>query len=498
VGGSTGCKDETAARRVLADLEKRSEHVRAGLMSAAEDAVIDHQAIPLIDHLEAYFNYLQNKRVNGRRVSGHHVVNIRHNLSRITGECKFTRLSHLARPPVEAWLDQRDAEGMAARTRNAHLAAIVAFGNWCVQTHRLVANPFNRMAKANEKMDPRRKRRALTEEELVRLLDVARRRPLLDAMTIRRGARKGQAVAKVGIETRRRLEELGWERALIYKTLVLTGLRKGELASLTVGQLDLDAADGRIPHAVLNPEDEKNGMGSDIPLREDLAADLRAWLARKLNEAHDDACRKGEPVPSHLPPDLHVFNVPEGLIRIFDLDLVAAGLAKRIKKDGKWVIDKRDDRGRSIDVHALRHTFGTHLSKGGVAPRTAQAAMRHSTIELTMNTYTDPRLLDVAGALNVLPALPLHDTGNERPRATGTDALAPHLAPALAPTADSAGQLRTTVGSTTEAGEAPNGSSRRAVTRDVDKSSAPLASEDNGGQKKRATRLELATFSLEG
>jgi len=30
--------------------------------------------------------------------------------------------------------------------------------------------------------------------------------------------------------------------------------------------------------------------------------------------------------------------------------------------------------------------------------------MRHSHIELTMNYYTDPTLLDVAGAVNALPA----------------------------------------------------------------------------------------------
>ena len=68
-------------------------------------------------------------------------------------------------------------------------------------------------------------------------------------------------------------------------------------------------------------------------------------------------------------------------------------------------IDKADERGRTIDVHALRHTFGTLLSKGGVAPRTAQAAMRHSSIDLTMNVYTDPKLLDVQGALDSLPSL---------------------------------------------------------------------------------------------
>jgi hypothetical protein len=47
------------------------------------------------------------------------------------------------------------------------------------------------------------------------------------------------------------------------------------------------------------------------------------------------------------------------------------------------------------------------LSKGGVAPRTAQAALRHADIQLTLNVYTDPALLDVRGALEVLPALPL-------------------------------------------------------------------------------------------
>jgi hypothetical protein len=32
------------------------------------------------------------------------------------------------------------------------------------------------------------------------------------------------------------------------------------------------------------------------------------------------------------------------------------------------------------------------------------AAMRHSSLELTMNVYTDPALLDVAGAVQALPA----------------------------------------------------------------------------------------------
>lgn len=58
-----------------------------------------------------------------------------------------------------------------------------------------------------------------------------------------------------------------------------------------------------------------------------------------------------------------------------------------------------------------------------MTPRTAQAAMRHSSIDLTMNVYTDPRLLDVHGAGDVLPALPLNKQPREAEpmRATGTD-----------------------------------------------------------------------------
>ena len=104
----------------------------------------------------------------------------------------------------------------------------------------------------------------------------------------------------------------------------------------------------------------------------------------------------------------------------------------------------RDERGRSIDVHALRTSFGTLLSKAGVAPRTAQAAMRHSKIDLTMNVYTDPKLLDVAGAMDSLPTLDLNpnpSTGRQTMRATGTeDGMSSALVPPLVPNTGKTGQ----------------------------------------------------------
>ena len=163
-----------------------------------------------------------------------------------------------------------------------------------------------------------------------------------------------------------------------------------------------------MPFVVLNAADEKNRQGSTIPLRLDLANDLRDWLSDTPNSA-TLRLRNDRGIRDSKRP---LFTVPSGLVRVLDRDLLAAG------------IDKADERGRTLDVHALRTSFGTLLSKGGVAPRTAQAAMRHSTIDLTMNTYTDPKLLDVYGALDSLPSLDLDSSPStefQTMRATGTD-----------------------------------------------------------------------------
>ncbi len=394
----TGCRSEQAARQVLADLVRRAEQVKGGILTAAEDAMIDHQGTPLAGHFDAFIDHMAGKGTT----TGHRRTT-RAYLDRLASDCGFSNLVDLERGVMESWLAARAAEGMSARSRNAYRCAAMSFCRWCVSIRRLTSNPLAGIAKVNEKADPRRRRRSLTEKELVTLLDVAPRRPLLDAMTIRRGRRKGEAAAKLRPKTIARLERLGRERALIYKTLVLTGLRRGELASLTVGQLQLDEP---TPRLKLEAADEKNRQGSWIPLRKDLAADLQAWLAENLTAAQDRARERGEPIPARLPEDTPVLDVPVQLVKILDRDLVAAGIARYVKDPdtGKVRIDKRDDRGWTVDVHALRHTFGTLLSKGGVPLRTAQAAMRHSDPSLTANVYTDPRLLDVAGAMDALPS----------------------------------------------------------------------------------------------
>ncbi len=172
---------------------------------------------------------------------------------------------------------------------------------------------------------------------------------------------------------------------LVYRIILGTGLRRDELRQLRWGDVKLNAP---MPHIQLRAETTKAKRADVLPLRADLAALLKEH--RGIADDGDRVCRTLPSMTSHK------------------LYLERAGIAYQ------------DDRGRRVDFHALRHTYGSMLAKAGVAPRVAMSLMRHTDLRLTMNTYTDPRIFDMAGAVEKMPALaasePLAIV------ATGTDA----------------------------------------------------------------------------
>jgi integrase len=430
----TGCKSLAAARAVLRDLESRAEKVKSGVVTQAEADVAEHADTAIVEHIDAYVAALACKRGKGARVkvSPQHVENVSRTLRAAVDECGFKRLRDLRREAVERWVARLidlpaeaaldDAGNLvaaarpSARTINAKLVILTAWGNWLVRAQRLATNPFGRLRAdvgLAEEEDVRRCRRALTAEELGRLLTVARLRPLAEygRETVRvvdaeRPARSratwqkaGLTFANIGAAADRgrgrlrpdvleRLERAGWERALLYAVLCTTGLRKGELASLTVADVLLDQPQ---PVIELPGSEAKNGKRASLPLRADVAAELRVWIEEKT----EALCRQGVgvagvPRPIGATP---LFEVPTGLIRILDRDLQAAG------------IPKRDDRGRTVDVHAMRGTFGSLLAAAGTSPIVLKTLMRHAELSTTLKHYVDPRLLDAAGAVSALPAI---------------------------------------------------------------------------------------------
>ena len=504
---ATGCRSKDGALSVLKELTDQAERVRSNILSVGEAAIADHQHTPLSEHFTDYLISLESQGTTAE-----HRENVERCLKRIAADCGFARLSDINRHAVEKWMVARAADEMGARTRNTYRAALVAFCNWCTQDEppRLLVNPVAKVKKADEKSDRRRQRRAMTAEELRRLIFAATHRPLAEygRLSVRkdqgdvkskRGTWKASPLTYDGlsmaVERARKklegnptfvaeLERRGRERALIYKTMALTGLRRGELASLTVGSLHLD---GPTAYAMLEAADEKNREGSEVPLRADLVEDLRQWIA-ELAAGKDDAPTVSVSGFLDLPPGTPLFAVPDKLVRVLDRDLKAAGIAKV------------DDRGWTLDVHALRHSFGTLLSRGGVAPRVAQAAMRHSDIDLTMNVYTDPRLLDVHGALDSLPALPLNSSPESEEivaSATGTeDSTALPLAPMLAPDSDNRSKSGSIADKMTAIVRQAIDAQHDDVSADTDKRKHPLTIPVSGCHGVGDTGLEPVTPSL--
>jgi integrase len=174
---------------------------------------------------------------------------------------------------------------------------------------------------------------------------------------------------------------------LAYRMILSTGLRRDELKQLRWGDVKVNAP---MPHIQLRAETTKAKRADALPLRADLVELLKAHRA----DAADDA-----PVVRTLPSmDSH-------------------------KRYLEWAgIAYVDDRNRRVDFHALRHTYGSMLAKAGIAPRVAMSLMRHTDLRLTMNVYTDPRIFDMAGAVEKLTALKPFEV--PAVVATGTDGIA--------------------------------------------------------------------------
>ena len=128
--------------------------------------------------------------------------------------------------------------------------------------------------------------------------------------------------------------------------------------------------------------------------------------------------------------------------------------------------------------------------------------MRHSKIDLTMSVYTDPKLLEVRGALDALPTLPLDVDASqgEALRATGTDDPQRNqvqlVAPTVAPTWCNGTQSGATADKGTGTGRAGGDGTGIDVTSSSVKGKHPLTSPVSGCHGVGATGLEPVTPSV--
>ncbi len=218
-----------------------------------------------------------------------------------------------------------------------------------VKDGRATQSPVAHLDGLNVKTDRRRDRRALSIEDLRKLLDATRTGP----------ERFGMAAA---------------DRAMLYRLAAETGLRRGELESLTRSSFNLNP---KAPTVTVEAGYSKHRRQDVLPLRVDTAAELAATMAHKLPHA----------LAFNMPADRRVSAM------MFRQDIEAAGLPYS------------DEAGRFADFHSLRHTFGTNLARAGIQPKQAMDLMRHSDINLTMARYSHTVIGEQAVAVAALPDL---------------------------------------------------------------------------------------------
>ena len=367
---STKCRDRKAAEFKLQQWLQEIEKIKAGIMTQDESDASQRRNDKIADHLDAFKEYLKT-----RSKSRSHVSSTIKYVEKVCEECGFVRLRDLNPDVLITWLNKKVKQKMSARNVNAHRGALIHFAEWAEMFKRITFNPLRRIPKMKEKLDKRHERRALTLDEIAKLLDAAEKRPLHEKTLVRTGGNSGQNLANVREEIKEEARLLGFERKLIYAALIYTGLRKSELKSITVGQVFLN---DKIPHVVLKNQDSKNGEGGVLPLHPTLVTHLRDWFEIKKAKGR---CK----------PKDKLFNVYDSLCHVLNRDLVFAG------------IPKKDTLDRVIDVHALRHTHCTILqNQAGVGIGIAQKSMRHSSIDMTMN-YTHTDISSVAEGINRLP-----------------------------------------------------------------------------------------------
>ncbi|MDD3181120.1 MAG: site-specific integrase [Opitutaceae bacterium] len=180
--------------------------------------------------------------------------------------------------------------------------------------------------------------------------------------------RKRRALSQAEVDL---LIERSGKHGLAYFLAAYTGLRRREIQQLMRSDLHLDAPR---PFVEARPSTTKNKKTALIPLMPALAEALRVHLAQTSE-------RTGKVFPLGVP--------------------TAATLRADLKA---CRIAVRDDLGRQVDFHALRHTFNSMLARAGIAPRVAMELMRHSDMRLTQTTYTDVTLLPLFNALEKLPS----------------------------------------------------------------------------------------------
>lgn len=361
--------DKQASQAKLADLLRAKERGEAKLT----DPYQQHYERAILDHVDEY-----HASVCVHSKDETHKSEVLRILKAVVAATGIKSIREITPDKLAAYLTVMT---QAARTKNMHRRIMVMFANWLETNGRLPSNPIGGKKVKTFRIlpdDRKRKRRAITADELRRLVIVAQEQPVKDGSVgaggrrAKDGTRKQARPARLKPATIAKLELRGRERRLLYRIAIHTGLRRKELSHLCVKHLHLD---NEVAFIYLPGEYTKNGKPARIGLIPSLVTELRSWVGDTERMAKDK-----------------LLTVPEkaNLSKIHRRLLKLAGIAYK------------DEEDRYADFHSLRKAANVLLRKAGIELKDRMTFLRHGSASMTDIIYEDENQTDKAGILAAL------------------------------------------------------------------------------------------------
>jgi len=223
---SLNTADKQVAEKLLRDIVAEQERVKAGLIATKLERTSAEK--PIIDHLVDFKSDLRAKQVTEKyeKLLGSRVETI-------VNETGWNMPCDISRDGFMLWRAKRKN---SAKTLNEYLNAINGLLNWMVRYERIPNNPLANIEHINLK-GKQQKRRALSDEELQRLLDSAE------------------------------------NYRVLYLTASYTGLRLNELKQLLWSDVHLDQ---HKPHFQVRDTTTKNRKPAIVPLHQKLVPEIES------------------------------------------------------------------------------------------------------------------------------------------------------------------------------------------------------------------------------
>lgn len=324
--------NKTVAQKMLNELVEDAERELAGMASNP----INRGPVALADLLDQF--------IASREAKGTSPVQcrlLRSRISKAMTTLGAVTLADFTSERLQRYLADRLAlpadheDSIGPQTLNHIATTFSSFGRWLTKTKRVSANPFTDLARVKVAVDVRHARGVLTDDEVARLLEHVSASP----------------------RTFRGLS--GRDRWMLYLVAMATGLRVGELASLTPSSFRLKE---QPPQVCLPARLTKGKRDARQPIPSGLVPILQNYLAERTEDA-----------------PIWAGTWIEKAAKMLRQDLQEAGIA--------YVVD--DGTGKAYrDFHSLRHRYATSLEQTGATTRERMDLARHKDPRLTIGRYT--------------------------------------------------------------------------------------------------------------